>query len=109
MAVRTKELGTAKGNVPPAILTIYTCPTGHTAILKDVTGKIGGAATFLLFITRGVFTYTVIDRAAPAAEVITLTGRFIVLEPGDKLQCFWTTNNAGHQVWCTGSDRDRVA
>lgn len=109
MAVRTKELGAQRGATANVAVTLYTCPTGRTAIVKDSKVLMVGACTYTMWILRGGFSHQIARRTVTATTLDALQGLFVVLEPGDVLQMAWTTTDTVHQAWVSGAELDGVA
>jgi hypothetical protein len=91
MPVRTTTL--AHYDAVPAGTTIdlYTCPADETAILKDATvmNLTGGARDIGLSVRRATARAQIAWQPAMAnLAVLTVSGRFIVLRPGDVLELF---------------------
>lgn len=109
MAVRTARLAVDTSNVGSQ-KTIYTCPSGKTAILKDVRVYAdGGAATrvILYLIRSGGAPYSALmDQDVGNQDTVAWQG-FIVLEPGDHIT-FQSTGNAA-RAWLSGAELDGVA
>lgn len=108
MAVRTLQLGEARGNIPPAAITVYTCPAGKTAIIKDVQVQNGTATTSFLLILRGGVQYPVVKHVTTTALVAASFVRWTVMEPGDVLQALWLSNDASNVMWVSGAELDGV-
>lgn len=89
MTVRTARL--ADGDSAPAATAhvIYTCPTGKTAIVKDLrldTGSSSPTRAAVQF-SRGSDWISVIDGPRGALATPSVEG-FIVLEPGDQIRLY---------------------
>lgn len=108
MAVRTKELGNLQG-VAGAPVTLYTCPAGKTAIVKEWSVSSNSAHTGQLTIKRGADIWKVWSGATGAGGYAAESGRFLVLEPGDLLQATRLSGSAGGDWWVSGSELDGVA
>lgn len=109
MAVRTKELGAVRPPVANVVTTYYTCPAGHTAIVKELAYGVNAGATMSLLLRRGAQTWTLFNVIAPAATTFGVVNRWLVLEPGDQLQYFFSTTSGNNQLWVSGSELDGVA
>lgn len=109
MAVRTATLAKARPSAAGTFVSIYTCPAGRTAIVKDVRAcflSATSASAFLEVLSGGV-----------EYNVGTWTGVFptivggavwIVLEPGDSLRV-WQTLANGVSWWISGAELNGVA
>lgn len=92
MSVRTKVLASFDdtGGVT-SWWTVYTCPAGHTAIVKDyaITNRGGGARTVTLGVRSSVGEVRVhLGGLLAHLGSIVGIGRYIVLEPGNDLVIF---------------------
>lgn len=87
MAVRTKRLF-GPSSVGTSAATVYTCPAGKTAVIKQVshfnTGVVNQAVSIGINGTGGASLVAVVNTAASSAT--QLAGQFIVLQPGDTLR-----------------------
>ena len=108
MAVRTKELG-ASAFTGSAPVTLYTCPAGATAIVKDIALFATTAITAYVQVVRGSLSARVLSGAVTAGGSLVSSGRFIVLEPGDVLQVHSTSSGITATAWVSGSQLDGVA
>lgn len=107
MSVRTKRL--AVGSSTDAVFkTIYTCPAGRTAIVKDARMQALGAGNTraIISVRSGSVAVYIFDVALQAGQ-FQATGLFIVLEPGDDMQVYTTGFNANYRV--SGSELAGVA
>lgn len=108
MAVRTKELGTAKNPGAGVLATVYTCPAGKTAIIKEYLVQASGSVSFQSVIARGATNYTFAIHTVTTTTFLRVPC-WTVLEPGDILKVVWTTANASHSFWMSGTELDGVA
>lgn len=92
MATVRTALLCAAGSVNGVFTTRYTCPAGHTAILKDVrlTANGAGNTRAVVAVASGAAATYLYDQAL--AALASLDGLFVVLEPGDVLQVYSTGN-----------------
>lgn len=109
MSVRTKRLvgPVAQGTVNA---TLYTTPSGRTAILKQLTvfSQTGVALIVRFFVNGSAVGNHVLDLATTNAAVTAqLSGLFLVLEPGDTLRAETSTGTA--TITVSGSELDGVA
>ena len=88
--------------------TVYTCPAGKTAIIKDirVSALNGAVSRVAVFVDSGSERTGILDQALSNLETIQRQG-FMVLEPGDELVCLGSGNGA--QVWASGAELLGVA
>lgn len=87
MAVRSARLyGPLTVGAGPTV--VYTCPAGKTAIFKDLsfTNTSLLAQTVTLYINGNSAGQAVHSQSVAGGSTLVLTGRFIVLEPGDTLR-----------------------
>lgn len=108
MAVRTLQLGAIKATA--TLATIYTCPAGRTAIVKELALGKGatGSVTATVTVLRGAVAYFV--------AVVTMSNlggqavhqdRWFVMEPGDVLRA--VTDGVTVDVWVSGTELVGVA
>lgn len=99
MAVRTARLGDNTPLVAGVIATIFTCPAGRTAIVKDaVLFNSGGAnSSMRLYVNTGSGDVEVARSLVSSGAAFTTNDRFIVLEPGDSLRA-QSVSTAGHAI-----------
>lgn len=88
MAVRSKALAHGQQLVPAAGVSIFTCPAGRTAIVKDVvlTNNTGASSNLTLQLRRAGVSIGVLRDAVADASRLASSGRYIVVEPGDELR-----------------------
>jgi hypothetical protein len=88
---------------------MYTCPAGHTAILKDVRlVPAGGAITqAVLYIGSGPDIHYIFNQSIAAGATPSMTP-WIVLAPGDTIKAT-TDHAAGVRVWLSGTELIGVA
>jgi len=108
MPVRTLQLGTGTSSPANALHTLYTCPAGRTAILKDFRLYSDGGCSrgVLLCEPSGAAGVSLYDDAIGATSVIVGSG-FVVLEPGDELQVY--SEGGTFLALLSGSELDGVA
>ena len=98
------------GNTLPvsAIHTVYTCPAGKTAIVKDVRVSSAGSSVSraVVIALSGGQAISLLDAAVGTTAVLSVLG-FIVLEPGDQLQVY--SEGTAARVWISGAELDGVA
>lgn len=106
MTTRTSRL--AVGNsTTSAVVVVYTCPAGKTAIVKDVRLYAGSSVGRAVFLARHSGTdVSIIDEPMTASSVTQKQG-FIVLEPGDQLAVYSSTNTFA--FWASGAELAGVA
>jgi hypothetical protein len=106
MTVRTAVLAVGvSGN--GVFATVYTCPPGRTAILKDIRLTATGASTTRAIVAcnSGPHGTYLIDQPLPANHGVQ--GAFIVLEPGDTVSALHV--GGPFNVRLHGSELDGVA
>jgi hypothetical protein len=89
-------------------VTLYTCPAGRTAILKDVRAWAYGAAVTraLVLVRSGPGDCAIIDEAMATNSTRERQG-FIVLEPGHQLLA--SSTGGPTSIWASGAELDGVA
>lgn len=109
MPVRTARLAVGSAGVSGAGVVMYTCPTGKTAIIKDIrVGSTGGAAAdFLIGGVSGPAVVRLLTGNVPAGDVRGLQP-WIVLEPGDEIFIVPSVTGALN-YWLSGTELDGVA
>lgn len=87
--------------------TIYTCPAGVTALIKDLrlSSPVGNVSRGVVFVRSGPIQVSLYDGAL-GTGLAELQG-FVVLEPGDELGCVSIGNVMG--VWASGAELAGVA
>lgn len=103
MAVRSARLGTGNSNPSGSDKTIYTCPSGVTALVKDIRVNYasGTVSRGYIRLQSGGDSVIVIDRAFAAGDTASVQG-FMVLEPGDQVLIF--ASGGALQVWVSGAE-----
>lgn len=90
--------------------TLYTCPSGVTALIKDLNFVNSGSstATIKLCVNSLVASQALFWNLSMAANTHTNQGRFIVLEPGDTIVALLSVANT---ISCAGygAELDGVA
>lgn len=109
MAVRSGRLAHGFSGAAGASVTIYTCPAGRTAIVKDIrlNGRADPSSTYIFFSASGPGLVYLATGTLNLNAVVSLQG-FIVLEPGDRLGIN-TSINQGVGFHVSGSELDGVA
>jgi hypothetical protein len=107
--VRTATLAHGLSGPASSGKTIYTCPQGRTAIVKDirVVNRTGGSETPQIYITSGGIIVTLLNTPIPAQAVGAVQG-FVVLEPGEQLHLNAVSTD-GFAYHVSGSELDGVA
>lgn len=108
MPVRTTVLGRGNSGTAQQEVTIYTCPAGETAILKDVRCSVatGNPTRIVVFLVSGATRSSLIDQALAAGEK-GLGGLFAVLLPGDQIRIF--SQGGSFDAWCSGAELEGLA
>ena len=104
MNIFSTQLGLALPVTAGTWYTIYTCPSGKLAIVKDIRGwnATGGDPRFFLALTIGG-TRRQIALTRPAAQPDSaVTGAFIVMNAGDVLECKPVASDAASVVLASG-------
>lgn len=85
-----------------AVVAVYTCPAGKTTLVKDVRLYAGTSVGRAVLLARhsGV-DVSIVDEAMSAVSVVQKQG-FIVLEPGDQLCVYSSTNT--FTFWVSGAE-----
>lgn len=110
MAIRTKALGVGSSGTANVTVTMYTCPVGHTAIVKSiwVSNGSGSAASLILAANSGpVFVNLHVGSLAATSGVVQLEP-YLVLEPGDSVVVNCSIANAA-KYWVSGQELLGVA
>lgn len=99
MTTRTKQL--AWRRLPNGDTTVYTCPSGHRTIIKDVRIYNNGATTkhtncYVANSAKTVYGHVVPYQNIAAAGMATPTQTWAVMEAGQELVVYWegTSNDA---------------
>ncbi len=108
MSVRSKRLF-GPIVVATAATTLYTCPAGETALLKEIVGVNTGAlsGTINFSVDTGGGPVHFFTQAAGNSSVFSLVGRFMVFHPGDILSAVCITNTM--RVTGFGAELEGVA
>lgn len=109
MPVRTAQLVHARGFLATVVNVLWTCPAGHTAIVKDVriTNPGSAPASVNLLVRRAGVNVSVTRSIVPATTTTPLAGAHVVLEPADEL--VFVTDVADIMVLVSGALLDGVA
>lgn len=86
MAVRTLQLVHRRGGSLNVNVVLYTCPAGHTTIVKDlrVMWGTGTPIRHVVAVRRAGVVCHVLDQVVPQ-ESVAGGAVWVVLEPGDEL------------------------
>lgn len=105
MAVRTKRIAAYSGSTITGGTVVFICPAGRTAIVKDVTliNASGATATMTLSLRTGGVAFGLHRGELADGSRISLTGRHIVLEPGDELRLAVGAGNSNGSVVAFGT------
>lgn len=109
MAVRSALLARGQSGAANALVTVYTCPAGKTALVKDVRMLSAGdpVTNAIVRITSGPALMHLIDGPLVVGDPVAVQG-FVVLEPGDRIQVVCTGANSTF-FWISGAELDGVA
>jgi hypothetical protein len=91
MPVRTAQLAIYDAAPATTTIDLYTCPEGHTVLLKDITvmNLTGGPRDVGVAVRRATLRGQVAwVQAMPNLAVFQTSERGVVLEPGDVLELF---------------------
>lgn len=110
MTVRTARLAEGQTGLAGVTITAYTCPSGKTAIIKDIRlSTTGGAAVnTILALTSGARFCNVLVESLPGSGATRSLQPYLVLEPGDQLVINASQPN-GIIYWLSGAELDGVA
>lgn len=88
MAVRSKRLF-GPTTVTTAVTTVFTCPAGYTAVIKNLSLVSAGAIAgdFLLYINGTTAVKLLLKVNVGGGNAVNLAGIFVVLAGGDTLHC----------------------
>lgn len=88
MPVRTDRLWAVTGIVSGPAVTVLTCPTDQTIIVKDFTlQNVGGSSTGIsLTLRTSTATVNVFRGTIASGDTTVERERFVVLTPGDSLE-----------------------
>lgn len=106
MTTRTSRLAVGISTTG-AVVTVYTCPAGKTAIVKDIRLYAGASVSrAVVALGSGVRLPSVLDEAITGPGVAQKQG-FMVLEPGDTIRVYSQGNT--FEFWISGSELQGVA
>lgn len=110
MPVRTARLAAGKTGAATVTVTLYKCPAGKTAIVKDirVANVTAGNVSVILAVLSGPTFCNLNVGPLAANAVLILDGSFIVLEPGDELVLNPSVANA-LTYYVSGTELEGVA
>jgi len=97
MAVRTARLfGPITTTASPQ--TLYTCPSGVTAIIKNISVASDSASSITcdVFINGSAWANYIFRQVVPTKVAVVVNNLFLVLEPGDTLQ---VKSSASFATW----------
>lgn len=99
MPVRTLRLAHGRLTTLNSFVSVYTCPAGRTAIVKDVRTHNDGTASSFVFwaVLSGPTSVRLLGANPNAGDAIFFTC-FVVLEPGDQLQLFTASQPVNFHV-----------
>lgn len=108
MAVRTATLGIRSSAAANSEHTVYTVPSGKTAIVKDIRMySEAGCTRAVVFVNRsGPGSVSLVDQALGATSIHSEQG-FIVLEPADELRVY--SEGGTFVTWVSGAELAGVA
>lgn len=109
MTVRTKELGRLAAIGDATARTIYTCPAGRTAIVKDVAYYTTSTTVIRVGVKRAGVVANVWSGKGPTSESSLPRAVWVVLEPGDELEVQRVSGTTAYDVVCSGTELDGVA
>lgn len=105
MAVRSTLLVHVAGTASTTAQTVFTCPPGRTALAKDIAlrNRSASSAVLSLFIDDGSTLVMVMRRVTASQELVESPGRFLVLEPGDRLTVVASTSSTEYSLSVSGA------
>lgn len=109
MAVRTKQL--AEGTFTNSNVTIYTCPTGETTIVKYVTlfnPSASTATTVRVRLVTAGGARTFIRQEIPIQTAVRIDS-WLVMEPGDTIDALATAAGINVEYTLSGAELEGVA
>lgn len=108
MAVRSARLAAASSSPANAEHTIYTCPSGKTALVKDLSLYSGaGCSVAAIFVERSGPVRVSVTTGSLGADATRRLSTFVVLEPGDTIGVY--SESGTFTVWVSGAELDGVA
>jgi hypothetical protein len=109
--VRTQRLAVGNSAATGVTQTVYVCPAGRTAIVKDIRlnwMQGGDLANSLVAIGSGPTFLFLFKGTVTAGGVAVLQRDFVVLEPGDRIDV--RSDTAGTICWwVSGTELDGLA
>lgn len=110
MSVHSKVLASGPSGPSNTLKTIYTCPAGRTAIVKDLRASkdVSGALFLYMAVASGPEVTSLINRTVPDTELVVGQQPWIVLMPGDRLT-FQTNAQPAWHYWVSGTELTGVA
>lgn len=108
MTVRTKRLAAGIVNTLNTFVTVFTCPPGRTAIVKDLrSANTGPAESLVIWAAASGANQTRLINATVPVGSPTFASVYVVLEPGDELRLLSVAGSVTFHV--SGSLLDGVA
>lgn len=97
MAVRTKQLAWAVKSGTDLLSYIYTVPSGHRTILKEVrlAERNGGTGLWSLWIEKPTGELIYVIRQSLAAFQVAIQSCWTVMEEGDRIRSYVAPAGAG--------------
>lgn len=105
MAVRSRVIAARTGVVPSGGASLFTCPTGRTAILKHIVlhNASGSTNTPSVTLRTGTTTVTVVQEAIASGAVLRIGGQFLVAAAGDELRISTSPADAQVRIHVSGT------
>jgi hypothetical protein len=109
VTVRSARLAEGLSGPANGDKTVYTCPAGVTALVKDVrlTGRNATAVNYAFYVRSGG-RYFYLLAGSLAANALASSQGFVVLEPGDQLGCSAGAADA-LSYWVSGAELEGIA
>lgn len=110
MAVRTARLAAGNAGASGAVKVIYVCPSGRTAIVKDIRlhNSTGGPIAAVLGLKSGAEFVPVLNTGSLDAGPRSFPDCWLALEPGDSIELV-SGAAGGIQYWLSGTELEGVA
>ena len=110
MTVRTARLAAGTTGTASVTVTVYTCPTGKTAIVKtiNVSNASGSANSTIVAAQSGAAIVNLAIESLAGGSGLKVIEPYLVMEPGDQLLINSNQTN-GIKYWVSGVELEGVA
>ena len=110
MTVRTARLASGSTGTANVTVTIYTCPSGKTAIVKSIhlANNAGSATSTIVAVASGAATVNLRVTSLASNDQIHMESPYLVMEPGDELLINANQTNA-IKYWVSGVELQGLA